>query len=302
MSGWRSLASGALVAVGLLAAGCSASSGPAADQPATGRPIKVGQIADLSGGALAQPEAGARMVASIKALNASGGVAGHPLVLDQCDTAGEAAAEVSYADKMVGDHVVADLGDATFADPSQTQAVLTAAGISRIGTTEVSPSEYQATNNLAFTGGGVFTLVGIVQDLVSRGDTKISLLIPASPDPTQTEALLCPIASSLGATLSYVLVPATPASYGQLVAQAELGGAQGIGLALGSAQLVEVARAIEDQGSSVDVATGVAGLSTGQLAGLPSFAKRASFVWWTPGIDDVRNFPGLSAPLAALTH
>ena len=54
------------------------------------------------------------MVASVDALNDSGGINGHPLKLEQCDSKGDPNTEVECAKKMVNDKVVATLGDGTF--------------------------------------------------------------------------------------------------------------------------------------------------------------------------------------------
>jgi len=269
---------------------------------ATGSPILVGQIYPATGANLALPEAGNSLKASIAGLNNSGGINGHPLKLIQCDSQGDPNIEVQCAQTMVHDHVVATLEDNAFANPAQVNSILHAAGIPRIGLTKGDVTDYANPDNFDFTGGGILSLVGIMEDLVNKGDKKISVVIPDAPTSSQTHLLLDPIAKAEGATVvNYVLVSSASGDYSQYVAQAQLNGAQGMVLALGNAQLVQMAQVINQLSPKIDYATGIAGFTLNQLKNLGEFSKKASFVWWTPGIDDVKNFPGLQQPIDTLT-
>lgn len=300
----------ALVAVVvLLSAACGSSSSDSGSgspkgstNPATGTPIVVGQIAGLTGPVTATPEAGTSMVASIDALNDSGGINGHPLKLEQCDSKGDPSTEIECAKKMVNDKVVATLGDGTFYSSTQTQQIFSDAGIPRIGITAADPSEYQAMTNFDFTGGGVFSLIGLMDALINQGKTKISIMIPDSPQSQQTHLLVDPIAQAQGAeVVNYVLVSSASGDYSQYVTQATQNGAEGVVVALGNAQIVQVAQAINQLNPDIQVSTGIAGFSLDQLKQLGSFATNASYAWWEPGIDDTKNFPGLQEPLDQLT-
>jgi branched-chain amino acid transport system substrate-binding protein len=292
-------------AVALLAAACGSSTPKGSTSTtvkANGTPIVVGQILPLTGANLALPEAGNSLVASIAALNAAGGINGHPLKLDQCDSQGVPSIEVQCAQTMVSDHVVATLEDNTFFSPAEVNSILKGAGIPRIGITMDDVTDYANPDNMDFTGGGVLILVGMMEDLVHRGDKKITIMLPDSPAGEQTHLLLDPIAAAEGAkVVNYVLVSSASGDYSQYVVQSEQNGAQGIVIALGNAQLVQVAQAINQLNPKIDYVTGIAGLSLNQLKQLGTFSKKASFVWWTPGIDDVKNFSGLAQPIAALT-
>jgi branched-chain amino acid transport system substrate-binding protein len=291
--------------ISLLAAACSSSSSSSSSTTVktSGAPIVVGQVLPLTGANLALPEAGTSMVASINALNASGGINGHPVVLKQCDSQGSASVELQCAQQLISDHVVATLGDNTFFNAAETQAAFSAAGIPRIGITEDATAEYGAKTNFDWTGGGVFSLVGIMDSLINRGYKKLTVIIPDSPSSAQTHLLLDPIAAAQGAkVVNYVLVSSASGDYSQYVAQGEQNGAQAMVIALGNSQLVQVAQAINQLNPNIAYATGIAGFSLNQLKDLGQFAKKTGFVWWTPGIDDVKNFPGIAPALAQLTR
>jgi ABC-type branched-subunit amino acid transport system substrate-binding protein len=292
-----------LAAVGLLAAACSSSgsSSSSTTVKTSGAPIVVGQINPTTGANLSLPEQASSLAASVAALNQAGGIKGHSVKLIQCDSQDESSLEVQCAQEMVSDHVVATLGDDIFANPTSVQAILTNAGIPGIGGPAASPAQYQAKNNFDFTGGGVFDLVGEMDALVAKGDKKISVLLPDQSVSTETHLLLDPIAASLGAeVVNYVLVSSTSGDYSQYIAQAEENGAQGILFGLGEAQTVEVAQVLNQLNPKLDVAAGMA-FSLNQLKDLGQFAKKTLWVWWEPGIDDVKNFPGLAQPIAQLT-
>jgi ABC-type branched-subunit amino acid transport system substrate-binding protein len=255
----------------------------------------------MTGANLALPEVGNALSASINALNARGGINGHPLKLDQCDSQGAASTEVQCAQQMVSDHVVATLEDNTFTASAQVNTILQGGGIPRIGVTMDDTTDYANMDNFDFTGGGVFSLVSILDDLVHRGDKTLSVMLPDTPTASQTHLLLDPIATSLGVKIvNYILVSSASGDYSQYVAQASQNGATGTVVALGNSQLVQVGQAINQLNPKMDWATGIAGFSLNQLKQLQPFSKNASYAWWYPGLDDVKNFPGLAQPLADL--
>jgi hypothetical protein len=128
------------------------------------------------------------------------------------------------------------------------------------------------------------------------------VVVPDEPQSAETHLLLDPIAAAEGAkVVNYVLVSSASGDYSQYVAQAQQNGAQGMVLALPNAQLVQMAQVINQLDPKIDYTTGIAGFTLTELKDLGAFAKKVSFVWWTPGIDDTKNFPGLSEPIATLT-
>jgi len=294
-----------LAAAGLLAAACgsSSSTGPTSTTVKPhGSPILVGQIDAITGANHALPEAAKSVAASVAAVNNAGGINGHPLQLIQCDTKSDPNTEVQCAQTMVSDHVVATLYDNTYANPAQVQGILTAAGIPRIGIFADSTVEYGAKTNFDFTAGAVFCLVGMMDDLIKKGDKKLTVILPDSPSAGQTHLLFDPIAKAEGAqVVNYVLVSSASGDYSQYVAQAQQNGAQGIVIALANAQIVQFAQAINQLNPKIDYTTGIAGFSLNQFKQLGQFATKAGYVWYVPGIDDTKNFPGLKQVLADVT-
>jgi hypothetical protein len=214
--------------------------------------------------------------------------------LDQCDTQGSASGENSCAQQMINDHVVATIADNVLASSGSVNTTLQAAGIARIGVSMFDPTDYGNADNFALDPGGLFSIIAGLDDLIKKGDKTFSILLPDAPTSTQLHLLLDPIAASLGVKIvNYVLVSSASGDYSQYVAQAGQNGAQGAFLALGNSQLVQVFQAINQLNPKLDWASGIAGLSLNQLKQLSPATKSTAWPWWTPGIDDTKNFPGL---------
>ena len=83
---------------------------------ASGTPILIGSEAPLTNPAVSFPEVKSGMEAAVATINAAGGIKGHPLQLDFCDTLLTANGELSCARKLrIADHVVAVI-DATIVE------------------------------------------------------------------------------------------------------------------------------------------------------------------------------------------
>ena len=117
----------ALIAVAITAAACS--SGTSSTSTTTtpkfkGAPIVVGQILPLTGAALTLPQLGASMKAAVNYYNSIGGLQGHKLVLDQCDSQDSADVEAQCAQQLVNDHTVAEIGGVASYNVTAVQSTL----------------------------------------------------------------------------------------------------------------------------------------------------------------------------------
>jgi ABC-type branched-subunit amino acid transport system substrate-binding protein len=91
-------AAAALLALALTAAACSSgssSSSPTTGSKLTGSPIVIGQILPMTGAALQLPQMNETLVAAVNYYNAHGGLFGHPLKVDLCDSQDSATSEVA---------------------------------------------------------------------------------------------------------------------------------------------------------------------------------------------------------------
>src|ERR1700730_967872 len=109
---WCCLALVGAVTLGLVGCSSSSSSSSSSSTSATASksPIKVMIIAVLSNPAFSDPEAAVAAKAYVKDANASGGINGHPIDLEVCDSNLNPNQETTCFQKAVTDHVVAVAG------------------------------------------------------------------------------------------------------------------------------------------------------------------------------------------------
>ena len=147
---------GVAAAAGLLLAACASGGGgaagsgsSAADANLKGSPIKLGIILNSDDVPLAPQGA----QAAVAAINAAGGVKGHPLELDVCDNQANANVAAACARGFVNDSsVIATAGDVSSFGP-ESNPPLTSAKIAGIGTSIAGAGDYASPRVFAFSSG-----------------------------------------------------------------------------------------------------------------------------------------------------
>ncbi|WP_433610208.1 ABC transporter substrate-binding protein [Prescottella agglutinans] len=287
----------ALAAVGLVASGCSDdSSADPAQNPATGEPIKVGQILSIQAGGLSVANMGAGMTASIDAFNNRGGVNGRPLELIQCDTMGDPNKEVDCANKMVSEGVAATLADFTVASPESVSQILATAGIPRVGMNPMNMADFTSPNVFTPFAGSLLTLFANVDALVAEGKTKLSVMRPDVPVTAMLTQMLTPAVQAKGAEIvNEVAVGPGATDYTQFVAAAERNGAQGVLMALTATESNQIADAFEQLGSKLSFAMPATNFTQADLQNLGTFATSSIYTSPVPApSSSTDQFPGLA--------
>jgi branched-chain amino acid transport system substrate-binding protein len=184
-----SVAARAAIGVGLaaaLAAGCSSSknksggntsgapAGAGSSAPissATGSPVKLMIMAVKNTPVLAQQEQFDAAQARVDYLNDHGGVNGHKLVLEQCDTKLDPNAEQACLNKAVTDKVSAVVGSTILFSSFKN---LEDAKIPLIGAQGITPSQLQSP--IAYPFGSIFAwFAGMVQMAKSDGVSNVAV-------------------------------------------------------------------------------------------------------------------------------
>ena len=201
---------------------------------ANGTPILIGSEAPLTNPAISFPEVKSGMQAAVASINAAGGVKGHPLQLDFCDTQLTANGELSCARKLIADHVVAVIDATIVEDQSGAEFNLfSSAGIPYFAGEGVSPAELTSPNSYPLASGAPGWFYGTIQVLKKAGATKFGIYAGANIAPeqyavSQVEAAM----TGLGIPAShYVVVYGDPTSDPTLAASAAKvtsGGVNGI--------------------------------------------------------------------------
>ena len=253
----------------------------------------IGQIVPLTGAALQLTQSGAAMVASVKYFNDHGGLFGHPLKLDQCDSKDLASAEAQCAQQLVNDKAVAEIGGDLNFNTDAAQAALSAASIPRIGLLRGSVTEYAAKTNYDFTPGIILGVAALAVDVVRQGCKTVSMVTVDTPTASQLKALIAPIVTQAGGTFTnVVLVPGTATDYTQYIQAAQASNTCGTAVALGTAQANAFMQAFNQVKPNLKLSLPSATYASTDLAKLGAAAKAAGYTYGMPGADDP-GVPGL---------
>jgi ABC-type branched-subunit amino acid transport system substrate-binding protein len=168
----------AVGAVALAAAACSSSSSSTAGAGASSSSaIVVGGMAPLTSQVLTQTDIQSGVVAAVDALNAKGGIEGHQVKLNFCDTQYTTSGEISCMDELIGDKVSALITPSIAASASGSPFELAqAADLASIGTQGQIVTEFTSPDVFPLSSGDPGWVYGAMSDLVKGGARRIAVL------------------------------------------------------------------------------------------------------------------------------
>jgi ABC-type branched-subunit amino acid transport system substrate-binding protein len=247
----------ALAAIALVAACSSSKSGSGGTGTnstgggASSAPILIGSSGSLHNPAFNEPELKAGLDAAVSAVNASGGVKGHQLKLDFCDSAYDPNKELSCARQLISDHVVAAVHPSIFADASGAEFKLyNQAKIRVFGGYGVSPFELTDSSSYPLSSGLVGWVYGAAKALKDAGATKVSIVIDTNPPSQYFGALAEQAFKALGyASVNKVTGDEkTDPTFATVAAKATGGGTNGVIIGTGPVAFPGVVKAIKASG------------------------------------------------------
>jgi branched-chain amino acid transport system substrate-binding protein len=182
----RTLSVAAAISAVAVIAACSSSGGATSDTAGSGSStILIGGVGPIQTSVLAQPERLAGEQAAISTINAAGGINGHMLKLDWCDTEYTANGEFTCMRQLLADKVTAIVDPGLSQDQSDRGLVLDAdAGIPIIGGQGLSPVEFTAPGSFPISSGNPGYAYGQVVSMIKAGATKIALWGTTEPAST----------------------------------------------------------------------------------------------------------------------
>lgn len=139
----------------------------------------IGQITDTAN-ATPLPEAAAAVEASVKAINARGGIGGKALNLMICDDKADANEAAKCARKAARDGVVATLGN-TSNFGNVILPILAQAGIASIGHNPISAADFSSPIAFPLQAGSPGMLAGAARMLAEAGAQRIRIATVDSP-------------------------------------------------------------------------------------------------------------------------
>ena len=295
---------GTVAVLGLVLAGCSSSGSKDAAAPSgsTGEasPIAIGTELPLSGSVAPVPQMKAGIDAAVSAVNAEGGIQGHPLQLKTCDTKFAVNTELSCARSLINSKVAAIVGGLIAADQSGQEFKLAAkAHIPVIGTAGLVPAEFTTAGVFPLSSGAAGWAVGAVKNLIAKGAKKIGLLILYVGNAvTNVQLANATLASAGLKAASTVLVePSADPTFSSAAAKATANGADGVLVLVTPDQAPKAYTALKNAGFKGLISTISSSAAPPVLKAAGSAAEGLLVTSLTAPATDVSN-PGIKSFLA----
>jgi branched-chain amino acid transport system substrate-binding protein len=250
---------GVLAVVSLVLTGCSSSkSTGSSGSAAASSPIVIGTEIPLSGQIVVVPEFKAGTEAAVSAVNAAGGVKGHPLQLKVCDTKFDANTELSCMRSFISAKVTAVAGGIIAADPSGREAELAAkAGIPYVASYGGVPAEYTTPGIFPISCGFPGWVYGGTKNLVAKGATKVGVISLNNAAGLYGVKLADAALADLGmkATTTTVADPQSDPTFSTAAAKAVSNGVDGIFITLTPLLMPKLLTALKNAGYNGRIAT-----------------------------------------------
>jgi ABC-type branched-subunit amino acid transport system substrate-binding protein len=190
----------------------------------TGTPIKVGLITELSGD-LAQPWVGQAAKIGAAAVNAAGGIDGHPVSMDICDNQStQQGAGVCAQKLLVQDKVLLLSGDDAVLEAPVLPVLATAKTID--WSTLAACNECLTTNPNTFVLQPLFVQYFLVPQMIPAADTKVAYFIADNAVSINAAKQASAYYPKAGKQVKLVTVPLSATDFSTPCLQAKADGAQ----------------------------------------------------------------------------
>lgn len=262
-------------------------------------PLKIGLMTVFESPVLSLKDQATALEASAKAFNARGGANGSCIKVTTCDDGGNVDQAVACVRTVDDAGVVATVNDQGTAGQADVSAAMAAAKIPRVATNVVQ-DDWADLNSYPIDASGTGVTFLMPQALIEAGAKKIGLI---RVDLAAASALVGLLADAYKgkATFPYdVPVPGGTTDFSQFILGAQNAGTDGVALALGEQEAVQVVKAGQQLGTDQLIGSSLGTFSQKSIADLGDFAKQMVFLWsYPPATANVPVYQALRADLAA---
>ena len=262
-------------------------------------PLKVGLTTLFESPVLSLGDHAKALEASADAFNARGGANGACIEVHTCDDGGNLDQAVGCVRELDDAGVVATINDQTTAGLAEVSEAMVDAGIARIGS-NVVPEDWAAPNMFPLDASGTGSVFMMPQALIDSGVEKIGVLRPDLAEASALIGLLRGVYEGKAELPADIVVTAGTTDYSQFVLGADQQGVDGIELALGEQEAVQVVRSAEQLDSDLTISATLAAFPHSRVADLGDTAEKMVFVWsYPPATAELPVYDALRADLAA---
>ena len=262
-------------------------------------PLKIGLMTVFESPVLSLKDQATALEASAKAFNKRGGANGSCIKVTTCDDGGQVDQAVACVRTIDDAGVVATVNDQGTAGQADVSAAMAKAKIPRVAS-NVTQDDWADPNAYPMDASGTGVTFLMPQALIEAGAKKIGLI---RVDLAAASALKGLLASAYKgkATFPYdVPVPGGTTDFSQFILGAQNAGTDGVALALGENEAVQVVKAGQQLSTKQLIGSSLGTFSHKNIADLGDFAKQMVFLWsFPPATAEVPVYEALRADLAA---
>jgi ABC-type branched-subunit amino acid transport system substrate-binding protein len=262
-------------------------------------PLKLGLMTVFESPVLSLEDQAIALKASAAAFNKRGGAGGSCIEVTVCDDGGQvdqAVACVRTIDKAGVMATVNDQGTAGQADVSAAMAKLK---IPRVAT-NVTQDDWADPNAYPMDASGTGVTFLMPQALIEAGSTKIGLIRVDLAAASALKGLLADTYKGKAEFPYDTPVPGGTTDYNQFILGAQNKGADGVALALGENEAVQIVKAGQQLSTELLIGSSLGTFSHQNIADLGDFSKQMVFIWsFPPATTDLPVYEALRADLAA---
>jgi ABC-type branched-subunit amino acid transport system substrate-binding protein len=237
--------------------------------------------------------------AAAKAFNARGGANGSCIEVHTCDDGANVDQAVACVRTLDDAGVMATVNDQGTAGQADVAAAMVKAKIPRVAS-NVTQDDWADPNAYPLDASGTGVTFLMPQALIDAGAKKIGLI---RVDLAAASALVGLLADAYKgkATFPYdTPVPGGTTDFSQFILGAQNAGTDGVALALGENEAVQVVRAGQQLATEQLIGSSLGTFSHKSVEDLGDFAKQMVFIWsYPPATADLPVYQALRADLAA---
>jgi ABC-type branched-subunit amino acid transport system substrate-binding protein len=237
--------------------------------------------------------------ASAEAFNARGGANGACIEVHTCDDGATIDQSLACVRELDDAGVVATVNDLTTAGLADVSAAMAQAEIARIGP-NVGPEDWDDPNAYPLDASGTGFIFLMPQGLIDEGVDEIGVVRVDLAAASALQGLLAGIYEGEATFPVDMPVPAGTTDYSQFILGAEAAGAEGLAIALGAQEGLQVVRAGQQLDTDLLIGSSLTTLNHASVAELGDFADQLVFVHsYPPATYDLPVYTALRDDLAA---
>jgi ABC-type branched-subunit amino acid transport system substrate-binding protein len=262
-------------------------------------PLKIGLMTVFESPLLSLKDQADALEAAAKAFNARGGANGSCIEVTICDDGANADQALSCVRKVDQAGVVATVNDQGTAGQAEVSAAMQKAKIPRVAS-NVTQDDWGDPNAYPLDASGTGVTFLMPEALIKAGVKKIGLI---RVDLAAASALVGLLSDAYKGKAEFVYdtpVPGGTTDYSQFILGAQNKGAEGVALALGEQEAVQVLRAGQQLNTQLRIGSSLGTFSHKSVADFGDFTKQMDFIWsFPPATTDLPVYKALRADLAA---